>query len=86
MLFPSNFFSQQNHKITLAPASTTEFEKSVEEKEERIKKRRKKEKENKKEGDGSEKKKEKGGWGHVESCLFDIIKKGNANRYSYDNG
>ena len=59
-----------------------EFEKSVEEKEERIKRRRKKEKENKKEGDGleekkegwCEKKKESGGWGHVGSCLFDKIK------------
>ena len=44
--FPPDFFSQQNHKITFAPASTTEFEKSVEEREERIK-RRKKEKEKK---------------------------------------
>ena len=94
LLFPFDFFSQQNHKIIPTPASTTEFEKSIEEKEERIKRRRKKENETKKEGDGSEKKKEswrekrkeKGGWGHVGSCLFYIIKKGNANRYSYNNG
>ena len=42
LLFPSNFFSQQNHKITLAPTSTIEFEKSIEEKK---KKKRKKNKE-----------------------------------------
>ena len=93
LLFPFDFFSQQNHKIIPTLASTTEFDKSIEEKEERIK-RRKKENETKKEGDGSEKKKEswrekrkeKGGWGHVGSCLFYIIKKENANRYSYNNG
>ena len=83
LLFPFDFFSQQNHKIIPTPASTIEFEKSIEEKEERIKRRRKKENETKKEGDGLEKKKEswrekrkeKGGWGHVGSCLFYIIKK-----------
>ena len=53
LLFPSDFFSQQNHKITLAPTSTIEFEKSIEEKkrkrkkEKRIKSRRKKEKQKK---------------------------------------